>query len=102
MIATAKRFPWIPASAQPKARRHAHKAGGRPPKITDDQLVALVKSAKGEPGSVMCLRAMHEYGVSRAVFYTRVPTLIKEGRLARCTDGYGRTSYHLPKTKKSA
>jgi len=102
MKASAKRFPWLPASAQPKARRAPRYTGGRPPKVTDDQLVALVSKTRTEPAPVVCIRAMHEYGISRSVFYSRVPQLSRSGRLVRSVDGYGRSYYSHPKPTKAA
>jgi hypothetical protein len=73
--------PWLPRKDWRVLRKKA--CGGRPPKVTDEQLLALITRGQKHRASRIRKEAMSLYKITRTTALTRLGVLVKAGLLKK-------------------
>jgi hypothetical protein len=71
--------PWLPRKAWRVRRQKS--SGGRPPKVTDEQLLSLVTRGEKHRASFIVRSAQTSFRVSSTTAKTRLCQLVKQGRI---------------------
>lgn len=77
-------------------RRQPRHTGGRPPKVTDEQLLSLVTRGSAHGAARIRREAMSRFQISRTTTLTRLNLLAETGKLRKTYNTEGLAFYQTP------